>query len=536
MLSFNSYLSFLLLSSILAPVAFITFLVVFAVVRASQDHAKVPKNLPWVGKHRELFSSLRANFRGFTRSQSLFVEGYQKYSKAGKPYVVPTWTKGPQVILPPQYANWIASRPDDILNAKDVTFDTAQFEYTVGHSEITSNDMIDILIKRELTRTVGLLNREITEEVVDSMDGLFGNGEWITTGVFDSLTRIVGRAANRTFVGKDLCSNMEYVLAGVHFARDISVSSYVLHSFPPFMRPLVGWFATRPNRRHANMCLKYLVPLIQSRVDEMKAKAEDPSSAYEPPEDWITWMIRDSFKRPNEDPKLNSVYSLAYRVVLLQFAAITTSTITATNALLDIWSHPEASSVVESLREEASRVLEEHNGEWSKAALAKLYKLDSAIRESSRVNGVNGTALGRKVRSETGITIPGVEGGLWLPKGSTVGISMQGIHFDDEFYEDAHTYDPFRFSKSRDMEKGDEKRVNEDLVTTSTHYLLFSHGLHACPGRVFAVQNIKLILAHLLLNYDIEPFAARIPNFSIGDINVVPVDAQMRIRKRAEKE
>lgn len=129
-------------------------------------------------------------------------------------------------------ANWLGIQPDAVLNAKDCTFDTgklhpsyrptsrtqpltvslqptmhvAQFKYTVGHPEITSNDMIDILIKRELTRTTGQLNDEIFEEVEDSLAGMFGDdGAWRTLGVFDSMTRTVGRAANRIFVGKELC-------------------------------------------------------------------------------------------------------------------------------------------------------------------------------------------------------------------------------------------------------------------------------------------------------------------------------------------
>lgn len=82
----------------------------------------------------------------------------------------------------------------------------AQFTYTVGHPEITQNDMIDLLIKRELTRTIGSLNNEITEEIDSSMEMLFGlDNQWKEVGVFDSLTRTVGRAANRVFVGKELC-------------------------------------------------------------------------------------------------------------------------------------------------------------------------------------------------------------------------------------------------------------------------------------------------------------------------------------------
>ncbi|THU95307.1 cytochrome P450, partial [Dendrothele bispora CBS 962.96] len=455
------------------------------------------------------------------------------YSKFNQIFVAPTWTKGPQIVLPPSMTNWLAAQPDAILNAKDCTFDTAQFTYTVGHPEITSNDMIDLLIKRELTRTIGSLNHLLIEEIEDSMETIFGtDGLWREVGVFDSLTRTVGRVANRVFVGKELCSNMDFVMAGTKFARDISVSSYILHMFPKFLKPAVAWFATIPNRRHSGVAMKYLQPLIKQRMEDMNRKRADPSYHWEEPNDFITWMVRESFKRNTEDER--SVYALAYRVVLLNFAAITTSTIMATNALLDIWSAPDSQSIVETLREEASRVLKEHNGQWTKAAVGKLHRLDSAIRESSRVSGVGGSAIARKVRAENGITLPD---GTWVPKGAIVGVSMDGIHFDEQFYDRVNEFDPFRFSRPREelVSLGEKPRANEDLVNTSAHWLPFSHGIHACPGRFFAANNIKIILAHLLLNYEVQPFESRPPNMSIGDISVVPVKATMRIRKRDAK-
>ena len=82
----------------------------------------------------------------------------------------------------------------------------AQFEYTVGHPEITNNDMVETLIKRELTRTIGTLNREILEEVEASVEDIFGvNNELKKYKIFESLTKIIGRAVNRVFVGKELC-------------------------------------------------------------------------------------------------------------------------------------------------------------------------------------------------------------------------------------------------------------------------------------------------------------------------------------------
>jgi hypothetical protein len=55
------------------------------------------------------------------------------------------------------------------------------------------------------------------------------------------------------------------------------------------------------------------------------------------------------------------------------------------------------------------------------------------------------------------------------------------------------------------------------------------------PGRFFAANNIKMILAQILLNYDIQPFPSRPPNISLGDISVVPVKAKMMIRRRNVK-
>ncbi|KAJ7869028.1 cytochrome P450 [Mycena leptocephala] len=237
-------------------------------------------------------------------------------------------------------------------------------------------------------------------------------------------------------------------------------------------------------------------------------------------------MCRESFKRDTYHE--TSVHHLAYRIVLLNFGGITTTSIMVVNAVLDIWSAPDVENVIASLREEAQEVFQEH-GEWSKAALAKLHRLDSAIRESARVSAIGGNALARRVKVD-GFTLPN---GLAVAKNSTIGVSMDGIHFDPENYTDPTVYDPFRFSRPREEALATGKpRVNEDLVTTSPHWLPFSHGLHACPGRFFAANNVKMILVQLLLDYEIQPFGTRPPNMAIGDMSVVPVDAMMMIRKR----
>ncbi|KAJ7460275.1 cytochrome P450 [Mycena latifolia] len=500
-----------LFAAVFGPLSLLfIFLFTVASLKASKEHASIPQGLPWMGTRKEFLSSMRAN-----------------YSKAGLVYVVPTWTRGPQIVVPPSMGAYIAAIPDEVLNAKDCTYDNVQFKYTVGHPEILANDMIDLLIKRELTRTTGTMNRELTEEIDDSFDSMFGGDGWKEIGVFDSLTRTVGRVSSRVFVGKELCSNMEYVMSASDFARAVSVSGYILHLFPKFMRPAISWLATMPNRRHSGIAMKHLQPLIAQRITDMRAKQADPTYPWEEPDDFITWMVRESFKRDTYHE--TSVYHLSYRIVLLNFGGITTTSIMVVNAVLDIWSADDAENVVAALREEAERVYQEHGGEWTKAAIAKLHRLDSAVRESARVSAIGGNALARRVKID-GFTLPN---GLEVPNGSTVGVSMDGIHFDPDYYDRPTVYDPFRFSRPREEALAAEKaRTNEDLVTTSIHWLPFSHGLHACPGRFFAANNVKMILAQLLLDYEIKPFTTRPPNVAIGDMSVVPVDAKMMVRKR----
>jgi cytochrome P450 len=42
------------------------------------------------------------------------------------------------------------------------------------------------------------------------------------------------------------------------------------------------------------------------------------------------------------------------------------------------------------------------------------------------------------------------------------------------------------------------------MVSTSPDHLVFGHGRHACPGRFFAAMELKAMLAHILINYDLK--------------------------------
>lgn len=65
--------------------------------------------------------------------------------------------------------------------------------------------------------------------------------------------------------------------------------------------------------------------------------------------------------------------------------------------------------------------------------------------------------------------------GTVIPKGTFVTMATQPMHFDDEIYENAKVFDPFRFSNMRS--KNDA--VKHQFPVTSPEYLVFGHGRHA---------------------------------------------------------
>ena len=91
--------------------------------------------------------------------------------------------------------------------------------------------------------------------------------------------------------------------------------------------------------------------------------------------------------------------------------------------------------------------------------------------------------------------------GFLIPKGTYTAFSSIGINYDPEIYPNPETFDGFRFANLREQ-PGNENRYQ--FITTSADSISFGHGKYACPGRYFASNEIKIILAGILLRYDLK--------------------------------
>jgi cytochrome P450 len=91
--------------------------------------------------------------------------------------------------------------------------------------------------------------------------------------------------------------------------------------------------------------------------------------------------------------------------------------------------------------------------------------------------------------------------GTVVPAGTIVSVASYGMHRDDGFYEDPETLKAFRFS---DMRIKEGEGFKHQMVAMDSSYVLFGGGKHMCPGRFFAVNELKALLAHVLLEYNVK--------------------------------
>ena len=321
----------------------------------------------------------------------------------------------------------------------------------------------------------------------------------------------------------------------IKFAHDVPMAALALRLTPKLIHPLIVPFVTFPNRWHYWKSAKYAIPVIQDRIDKIAEKESNPKSTYEEPNDFITWTVHAS--KTMGDSNDRTAEMIWTRLIAVGFVSLHTTAFTMTNVLLDLAASPPERGYIEGIREEAERILAEEGGHWTKAGLAKMIRTDSAIRESMRVSGILSFGPSRQVVAEEGLTMPD---GSHLRKGANVGIASYFVRHDEKHFKNADQYDAFRFSREREetngpTEKGRAevlKNKNLSLVTTSETFLQFGYGRHSCPGRFFAAAELKLIVAHMVMNYDIKPLVERPKGKWFGDTILPPLKATVEIKRR----
>ncbi|XP_044522037.1 cytochrome P450 7B1, partial [Gracilinanus agilis] len=163
--------------------------------------------------------------------------------------------------------------------------------------------------------------------------------------------------------------------------------------------------------------------------------------------------------------------------------------------------HPEAVAV---LREEIDHLLQstgqkkepDFNVQFTREQLDSLVYLESIIFETLRM-----TSASANLRvNEEDFTLISENGKITLRKGDNIIIYPPILHFDPEVFEQ-----PEEFKFDRFVENGKKKTTFFKRGQELPYCLMsFGSGISKCPGRFFAVFEIKQLLILLFMFFDVE--------------------------------
>ncbi|KAE9985419.1 hypothetical protein EG327_004712 [Venturia inaequalis] len=397
------------------------------------------------------------------------------------------------------------------------------------HPNVPRDTVHGHIIRRELTKDIDNFVEAMAKESLYALSINWGvnTRDWTEMSGYKMMLDIVSRTSNRVLVGFPLCRNEDYLRCSSTFSRNVVLSASALNLLPSLLQPLFAPIIMAYDTHQYHKIARYTTPIIKKRTATFKPGLDYRNPNYSKHNDYIQWALHDAFS--HDDLEERTPEMITKRLAVLSFALIQSSVITITNAIFDIACSPISADIQQSLREEIQRVMADSPGkEWEKGSLAKMTRLDSTFRESMRLWGFVSRGVMKKVVAPEGITL---QSGDFLPQGTNVGVTSYAVQHDESVYDNAFSFDPFRFS--RPLEEPLVKGARPlPMVTTTDDFMAFSHGRHACPGRFFASTQLKILLAQIILNYDIAPLAKRPENLWFNNTMAPPMWDSLKVRRR----
>ncbi|KAI0407187.1 cytochrome P450 [Xylaria palmicola] len=477
-----------------------TLYTIWSALPVTQEYADAPIACVNSKDPEKSLQKARQRFKG--DAVTMLQEGYRQYK--GRPWYVPS-PLGERLMIPSKYVEELKTAPVDEVDFVATFFEMFEGKYTTMGSRSTLHPRT---AKHDLNQHMARILEPVTQEIKDAFDAhLPATDDWQPIKVHDAIVEIVARVSSRMFGGTDLSRDKEWVDATINFALDGFIGAQAIKQYPMLTRPFMAKFipTLQKIKQHHATAQRVIVPVLRSR--RTAAKAGWPETNGEAPADFLQWMVDNAVGEETEESYIAQIQ------LKLSFAAIHTSAAAPTQLLYDLCALPE---YIQPLREEIASVRSSHgNGELDKLALGKLDKLDSLMKESQRFNPLLLITFERIMqRSWT------LSDGFRIPANTQIGVPTQAISMDPELYPDPEKFDPFRFSKLKHELQGTKNTaaVGKLAYASSNHEsMAFGYGRHACPGRWFASNEIKMIMVYLLENYDF-----RLPGGKTGEENRPP--------------
>lgn len=421
---------------------------------------------------------------------------------------------GEMIILPQHFANTIRNE-EGLSFARRVAIDFQA--HLPGFSPMRliehPGQVVQNVARKPLTKLLNSITEPLASEATFACDVVLGNySDWTETFILDSMLDLIARLSSRVFLGDRLCRNEEWLKVTKEYTGDAFKAAQKLTLVPSLFKVLVPIFSAdyRVVRAQLRRAQSLIRPVIEERhaLKEQARKAGKPVPVFNDAIDWA------------EAECGGYSYDPASFQLLLSFAAIHTTSDLLSKIMLLLATEP---TLMDPLREEMVSVLSK--GGWSKTSLFNMKLVDSTMKEAQRVMPLGRVSMQRIAMKD--VHLKGEN--ITLRKGQHVTVDSTGDAYPNVF-PNPEKFDIYRWLRLRETPDFANKA---HFVSTSPEHLGFGHGMHACPGRFFAANEVKLTLCYLLLNYDWElapGTTAEVGTFGLS--NFIYPGSKLRYKRR----
>lgn len=284
---------------------------------------------------------------------------------------------------------------------------------------------------------------------------------------------------------------------------------------PRFLRPLIGPLASWKTKN----LIKYLEKICSTMLQDRFAHiTSNPSDESQDPLDLLQRMLR--YAQHHKMSEM-TVDQMTRRLVMSNMGFNYLATFAASNMMRNILESDQKHDTIRVLRDEAesfkAAAENDQSRLWTRQNAARMVFADSVARETLRLHTLATRALVRQVMVDGLHT----DTGMPLPRGAIVSFVSQPMHTDPDHFSDPHAFQPFRFVQLRQKEGEDDRstrlsdasdKAADDAggswgahaFLSTANLLVFGRGRNSCPGRYLVDFQLKMLISHLISNYEIR--------------------------------
>ncbi|KAK3942828.1 Ent-kaurene oxidase [Diplogelasinospora grovesii] len=483
-----SYLHAKVLHEVLNRQQLLGFVIAFAVIvsiiylfktERDYDDGLFIVNKPWSWE-----PAFFARLRWITNAQQIITDADKQAQ--GRPYRLARGDTD-MTVLPPTMIPELNRLGLDVLNSRE-----SHAFGLLGH--LTGMDVVRktsfhvrvllSYISPALPRLFALMGERISARIEKE----FPQGhEWTVMKPSKAVVCCISEAIALTLFGEKMTEDNPTLVQLMHeHTNNVFQVCFAMRCVPQPLQPLLVWLL--PGKWRLISGWKQFRNYVVPRVQELKeascdTRSKDPA-AIDP--DVISWMVADGRNQMERDPEVLTT-------LVGSIAAGSTYSIAnfCCRTIVDLIAHPD---VLDAVRAEIRDKHVQIHGRWDMAAVASLDRLESAMKETSRLSPGTLFVYGRVVKKDHVLS-----NGLALKKGQLITMSSATRTMDPAIFEDPSGYRGLRFCADDRIE---EHRARP-FSSIDTDILAWGVGRWACPGRLITDMSAKILLVKLLDEYDI---------------------------------